>query len=280
MDKYLEKLVHDALKENGFDNSIPSLTFIDNKKEAFGNFIVKTPGIISGTLILEEVFRQINPKIKVNILKKDGEFVNKGDVVASVSGKMLDILRAEKVACNFLQKMSGIATLTDKYVQEVKGTNCTIYDSYNTTPLLREFEQEAVVHGNGNNWFFSLPEYVLIKDFHIQLAGSITEAVNKIRLKYGRTVTIDVETTNEEEYLEASNVDCDIITLENMSLDLITTLVSNRNFDKKIRINSNVPIGKLRTFALLGVEYITFETLSHASKALDIRFKFLKKTFR
>ena len=140
MEKELEKLIHDALKEDGYEKDITSASIIELKKEAIGNFIVKTPGRISGTKIVQEVFRQINPRIKVNILKRDGDYVNKGDVVASVSGKMIDILRGERVASNFLQLMSGIATMTDKYAQELKGTECKILDSDNFVPLLRKFE--------------------------------------------------------------------------------------------------------------------------------------------
>jgi len=167
MEKDLEKLIHDALKEDGYEKDLTSTAIIDLKKEAVGNFIVKTPGIISGVTIVEEVYRQINPRVKVNILKDDGDYVNKGDVVVSISGKMIDILRGERVALNFLQIMSGVATLTDKYAQELKGTECVIVDSGKMIPLLRKFENQAVYHGNGLNYIQNLNDQIIIKDYHI-----------------------------------------------------------------------------------------------------------------
>lgn len=280
MEKELEKLIHEALKEDGYEKDLTSNSIIDFKKEAFGNFIVRTSGIISGTEIIKEVYRQINPRVNVKILKEDGEYVNKGDVVASISGKMIDILRGERVSLNFLQIMSGIATLTDKYSQELKGTECLIVDSAKTIPLLKKFENQAVYHGNGINYFQNLNNQIIIKDYHILIAGSISDAVEKVRIKNGYDMLVDVEISTEEEFFEAVNTDCDIITLCNMSDDLIEKICSLDRNNKKIKILGNIPIGKIRTFALMGIDYISVDCLSHASKALDITFKFLKKTFK
>lgn len=280
MEKDLEKLIHEALKEDGYEKDLTSTAIIDLKKEAVGNFIVKTPGIISGVTIVEEVYRQINPRVKVNILKDDGDYVNKGDVVVSISGKMIDILRGERVALNFLQIMSGVATLTDKYAQELKGTECVIVDSGKVIPLLRKFENQAVYHGNGLNYIQNLNNQIIIKDYHILIAGSISDAVEKVRIKNGYDMFVDVEVSTEEEFLEALDTDCDIITLCNMSDDLIERVCSFEHNNKKIKISGNIPIGKIRTFGLMGIDYISIDCLSHASKALDITFKFLKKTFR
>ena len=279
MDKELEKLIHDALKEDCYDKDITSTSIIENKKDAVGNFIVKTPGILSGTKILQEVYRQISTKVKVNILKKDGDFVNKGDVVASISGKMNDILKGERVALNFLQILSGVSTMTDKYAQELKGTNCQIVDSYKTIPLLKKFTGLAVSDGNGINYIQNLSDQIIIKDYHIIMAGSITDAVQKVRLKNGFDFSIDVEITNEEEFLEALDTDCEIITLCNLSDELIEKLCLIPHQNKIIKVSGNIPIGKIRSIALMGVDYISVENIAHASKALDICFKFLKKSF-
>lgn len=279
MDKELEKLIHDALKEDCYDKDITSTSIIENKKDAVGNFIVKTPGILSGTKILQEVYRQISTKVKVNILKKDGDFVNKGDVVASISGKMNDILKGERVALNFLQILSGVSTMTDKYAQELKGTNCQIVDSYKTIPLLKKFTGLAVSDGNGINYMQNLSDQIIIKDYHIIMAGSITDAVQKVRLKNGFDFSIDVEITNEEEFLEALDTDCEIITLCNLSDELIEKLCLIPHQNKIIKVSGNIPIGKIRSIALMGVDYISVENIAHASKALDICFKFLKKSF-
>lgn len=280
MDKDLEKLIHDAIKEDCYDKDITSTSLIDNKKEGIGNFIVKTPGVLSGVTILKEVFRQINPKIKVNLLKEDGEYLNKGDVIASISGKMNDILKGERTALNFIQVLSGVATTTDKYAQELKGTNCQIVDSYKTIPLFKKLTGLAVSDGFGINYSKTLSDQIIIKDYHIIMAGSIIDAVQNVRLKNGYDLPIDVEITSEEEYLEALETDCEIITLCNLSDELIEKLCLIPHQDKLIKVSGNISIGKIRTLALMGVDYIAIDNLVHGSKALDICFKFLKKSFK
>lgn len=280
MEKELEKVIHDALKEDCSDKDLTSLAIIDPKKEGFGNFVVKASGVVSGTEIIKEVYRQINPKIKVNIVKNDGEYVHKGDVIAAVSGRMNDIIKGETVVLNFLQIISGVATITDKYAEELKGTNCMIRDTRLTTPLLRKFEKLAVIHGNGENSRFNLSDQVLIRDYHIAMAGSIIDAVDSVRSKYGYDIIVEVEVSTEEEYHEALDTDCDIIMLNNMSNEMIALLCSIPHKGKKIEVSGNISIGRLRSIAMLGIDYISIDSLSHGSKGLDICFKFLKKTYK
>lgn len=280
MEKELEKLIHEALKEDVYDKDVTSLSIIETKREGIANLIVKSSGVVSGTQIAKEVFRQISPKIKFNILKRDGEYVHKGDVIASISGRMIDIIRGERVALNFLQRMSGIATLTDKYVEELKGTNCQILDTRKTTPLLREFEKEAVVHGKGLNNRFNLSEQASIKDYHIAIAGSVEEAVKRVRTKYGDELIIEVEVTNKDQYLEALESDCDVIRIDNLSNDELNELCMISHDGKKLIASGNITINKIRSIALLGVDYISIDSLVHSAKALDIDFKFLKKSYK
>lgn len=280
MEKELEKLIHEALKEDGYDKDVTSLSIIEPKREGIGNFIVKSSGVVSGTLICKEVFRQISPKIKFNILKRDGEYVHKGDVIASISGRMVDIIRGERVALNFLQRMSGIATITDKYVEELKGTNCQILDTRKTTPLLRQFEKDAVIHGKGLNNRSNLTEQASVKDYHIAVAGSINSAVERIRTKFGDEIAIEVDVENNEEFIDAINSDCDVIKLQNMSNEELIELCSIPHGNKKLVACGNITINRVRSIALLGVDYISIDSLVHSAKALDINFKFLKKSFK
>ena len=280
MEKDLEKLIHDALKEDGYDKDVTSLAIIESKKEGFASFFVRTSGVLSGVTILKEIYRQIGPKVKLNILKNDGDYLNKGDVIASISGRMIDILRGERVALNFLQRMSGIATLTDKFAEELKGTGCQIIDTRNTTPLLRKFEKDAVVHGKGFNNRFNLTEQVFINENHIAAIGSITDAVQNVRDKYGSEIVIEVEIKTKDEYLEALETDCDVLTLDNMSNELMSELCAISHYNKKIIASGNMTLGRVRSVALTGVDYISIETLSNSSKSLDICMKFLKKTFK
>ena len=280
MEKDLEKLIHDALKEDGYEKDVTSLATIETKKDAYANFFVKNSGVVSGTSILKEIYRQINPKIKVSILKEDGDYVNKGDVIASVYGRMNDIIRGHKVALNFLQRLSGIATITDKFVEELKGTNCLIVDTRNNTPLLRKFEKDAVVHGKGNNSRFNLTEQVLIKDYHILVCGSITDAVLKARSKYNSEMLILVEVQSKEEYLEAIETSCDVVILNEMSNEQIEDLINIPHDNIQIGVSGNIPIGRFRSIALLGVDFIFVDCLTHSYKTLDIKFKFLQRTFK
>ena len=280
MEKELEKLIHDALKEDGYDKDITTLAIVDPKKECFGSFIVKSSGVVSGAEILKEVYRQISPRVKVNIVKKDGEYVHKGDVIASITGRMTDILRGERVALNFLQKMSGIASLTDKYVEELKGTNCKILDTRCTTPLLRRFEQDAVVHGGGFNHRFNLSDQAIIKDYHIASCDGINEAVEKLRKKFDEELTIAVEVSTIEEYEEALNSDCDVIMLYNMSNELIEEACSIPHNGKAIVASGTMTPNRVRSVAILGVDYISINSLSHSAKALDVVFKVLKRSYK
>lgn len=181
MDKKIIELIKQALIEDGYDNDVTTFNLINKDMMLSGSFIVKATGVVSGIDVAKEVFRQINPKIKMEILKDNGTFVNRGDVIASIEGPMRDILRGERVALNFLQRMSGIAATTAKFVQELAGTECKILDTRKTTPLLRVLERQAVRDGGGMNHRYNLSDQVLIKDNHIAAIGSIEKAVEMVR---------------------------------------------------------------------------------------------------
>ena len=151
MDKKITELIKMALIEDGYENDVTTLNLVDKDVMLSGSFIVKATGVVSGIDVAKEVFRVVNPKIKMQILKENGTFVNRGDVIASIEGPMRDILRGERVALNFLQRMSGIAATTAKFVQELAETNCKILDTRKTTPVLRILERRAVRDGGGTN---------------------------------------------------------------------------------------------------------------------------------
>ena len=216
MDKKAIELIKEALIEDGVDNDITTLNLVSKDKMLTGSFIVKATGVVSGIDVAKEVFKQINPRIKMEILKANGTFVNRGDVIATIEGPMRDILRGERVALNFLQRMSGIAATTAKFVQELAGTNCKILDTRKTAPLLRVFERQAVRDGGGENHRFNLSDRVLIKDNHIAASGSIQDAVSILRKAVGRGMIIEVEVETLDEFMEALNTSADVIMLDNM----------------------------------------------------------------
>lgn len=280
MDKKAIELIKEALIEDGVDNDITTLNLVSKDKMLTGSFIVKATGVVSGIDVAKEVFKQINPRIKMEILKANGTFVNRGDVIATIEGPMRDILRGERVALNFLQRMSGIAATTAKFVQELAGTNCKILDTRKTAPLLRVFERQAVRDGGGENHRFNLSDRVLIKDNHIAASGSIQDAVSILRKAVGRGMIIEVEVETLDEFMEALNTSADVIMLDNMSNEVIKKCVELNEGKKKLEASGNMELKKVRSVALLGVDYISVGSLTHSYKALDISLKFRKSNFR
>ena len=276
MDKKIIELIKQALIEDGYDNDVTTFNLINKDMMLSGSFIVKATGVVSGIDVAKEVFRQINPKIKMEILKDNGTFVNRGDVIASIEGPMRDILRGERVALNFLQRMSGIAATTAKFVQELAGTECKILDTRKATPLLRVLERQAVRDGGGMNHRYNLSDQVLIKDNHIAAVGSIEKAVEMVRKSVGKTMKIEVEVETKEEFLEALGTSADIIMLDNMNNELMKELVEINNHSKKIEASGNMELKRVRSVALLGVDYISVGALTHSYKSLDISLKFYK----
>lgn len=280
MDKKAIELIKEALIEDGVDNDITTLNLVSKDKMLTGSFIVKATGVVSGIDVAKEVFKQINPRIKMEILKANGTFVNRGDVIATIEGPMRDILRGERVALNFLQQMSGIAATTAKFVQELAGTNCKILDTRKTAPLLRVFERQAVRDGGGENHRFNLSDRVLIKDNHIAASGSIQDAVSILRKAVGRGMIIEVEVETLDEFMEALNTSADVIMLDNMSNEVMKKCVELNEGKKKLEASGNMELKKVRSVALLGVDYISVGSLTHSYKALDISLKFRKSNFR
>ena len=279
MDKKAIELIKEALIEDGVDNDITTLNLVSKDKMLTGSFIVKATGVVSGIDVAKEVFKQINPRIKMEILKANGTFVNRGDVIATIEGPMRDILRGERVALNFLQRMSGIAATTAKFVQELAGTNCKILDTRKTAPLLRVFERQAVRDGGGENHRFNLSDRVLIKDNHIAASGSIQDAVSILRKAVGRGMIIEVEVETLDEFMEALNTSADVIMLDNMSNEVMKKCVELNEGKKKLEASGNMELKKVRSVALLGVDYISVGSLTHSYKALDISLKFRKSNF-
>ncbi len=276
MDKKVTELIKEALLEDGYENDVTTLNLVNKDIMLSGSFIVKATGVVSGIDVAKEVFRIINPKIKMEILRQNGEFVNRGDVIASIEGPMRDILRGERVALNFLQRMSGIAATTAKFVQELSGTDCKILDTRKTTPLLRILERQAVRDGGGQNHRYNLTDQVLIKDNHIAAVGSITKSVEMARKAVGKSMKIEIEVETKEEFLEALKTSADIIMLDNMTNEQMKELVEINNHQKKLEASGNMELKRVRSVALLGVDYISVGALTHSYKSLDISLKFYK----
>ncbi len=269
--KIVDKIIKDALNEdmpNGdvtTDNLIP----IDSKSDA--KFIAKEDGVISGCKVVRRVFELIGGQFELKFLVNDGDTVKPYDVIATLSGDTRTILKGERVALNLFQRMSGIATTTKKFTDELVGKT-KILDTRKTTPNLRYLEKLAVVHGGGTNHRYSLSDMAMLKDNHIDAAGGITKAVNKIRPLVNCKIEVEVE--NLEQFKEALNTECDIIMLDNMSNEIMRECVLLNNNKKELEASGNMTVSRIKEVSQIGVDYISVGALTHSPKALDISLKF------
>ncbi|MGD9761328.1 MAG: carboxylating nicotinate-nucleotide diphosphorylase [Candidatus Izemoplasmatales bacterium] len=273
MDDYIKSLVKNAINED-----IPKIDvsseYLFSNEQSTGEFIAKEDGIISGINVCREVFYQIDKDTEFKVLKYDGAVVKKGEIIATVSGLTKSILKAERVGLNFLQRMSGIATMTRMFVEEIKGFDTEILDTRKTTPLLRILEKKAVRDGGGTNHRFNLSEMVMLKDNHLKAANSIVEAVEKVRNAIGKNYKIEVEVESIEQFKEALSSDCDIIMLDNMTNEMMRECVIINNKIKKIEASGNMTLERVRSVAEVGVDYISVGGLTHSYKSMDISLKF------
>ncbi|MBU1145494.1 MAG: carboxylating nicotinate-nucleotide diphosphorylase [Firmicutes bacterium] len=267
------QLIKNALKEDmpHGDISTDSL-FKDEISEA--RLIAKESGVLSGMNICQLTFLEVDPSLEFTVLFKDSCHVSKGEVIALVKGRTKSILKAERVALNFLQRMSGIATLTAKFVEKTKGTNAMILDTRKTTPTLRILEKQAVLDGGGKNHRMNLSEMVMLKDNHIQAAASITRAVEIVKSKIPSSMKIEVEVETIEGFIEALYTPCDIIMLDNMSLENMKKCVSLNQNKKKLEASGNMTLDRIEEVSKTGVDYISVGQLTHSYQSLDISLKF------
>lgn len=273
MEKILEHTIKLALDEDIGDEDITTKAVIPADVRAKGIFIIKANGIIAGLKVAEKVFKIIDDQIIYKIFTEDGSFVKTGSISAEVEGSASSILKSERVALNYLQRMSGIATLTNDFVREIKHTKAKILDTRKTVPGLRLLDKEAVRLGGGKNHRIGLFDLFLIKDNHIEIAGSITEAVLRCRdyrRKNNSAFKIEVETKNLFEVKEALSCDIDIIMLDNFNADLMKQAVELINNKCLVEASGNINLKNVKEVAETGIDYISVGALTHSVKALDI----------
>lgn len=275
----INQFIKQALLEDGADKDLTALATVDSKKECSGSFIVKTPGIFSGSEVLIAIYQQINPKVEVNIVKEDGTFVNKGDVVAGIHGRMQDILKGEQVALNMIERLSGVATMTSKYSEEVQGTKCMIEASRDVTPLYKEAELKAIVDGGGKVGRMGLNDHIVITKNHVYVTGTITDAIRLVRRKYPDQV-IEVEAYTKDDFLEALEAGVDSIILCEMTNEAMQELIAIPHRGTIIKASGNMTIARTRSVAMLGVDAIIVNCLSLQAKGLEMKLRFLKRSFK
>lgn len=270
---YTDDLIKKALSEdiNYIDSTSDLL--IDESSVSNAYFMAKSEGVISGLDVALRVFELLDKDIEIKRNKKDGDRVEKGDIIATFSGKTRALLKGERTSLNILQHMSGISTYTAKCVELVKGTKASITDTRKTLPGLRALQKYAVLMGGGRNHRYNLSDAAMLKDNHIDAFGSITEAVNALRQKAGHMLKIEVETRNLDELREAISVGADVIMLDNMDYNTMKMAVEINKGKAKLEASGNVTLDNIADVAKTGVDIISLGALTHSVCAFDISMK-------
>lgn len=262
--------VRRALEEDIGDGDATTLFTIPTDATLGGRFVAKEPGVIAGLSVAQLTFRLVDERVLFTPHVADGDSVQQGQAFAVVSGPCRALLTAERVALNFLQRMSGVATLTRRFVQAVQGTRAVILDTRKTAPGLRLLDKWAVRIGGGQNHRFGLYDMVLIKDNHIAAVGSISQAVARVRAADDQRRPIEVEVRTLAELEEALPLDVDRILLDNMSRDEMRQAVRITNGRTPLEASGNVTLENVAEVAATGVDYISAGALTHSVRALDI----------
>ncbi len=274
----IKELVAAVLREDIGEGDITTEACAFRKRNANARIIAKQCGIIAGLEIAKTVFEILDSKIKFKSLVKDGTKVKKGDVIAELSGHAAHILAGERTALNFLQRLSGIATLTGEYVEKVKPYKARIFDTRKTTPGMRDIEKYAVSVGGGQNHRMGLYDMVMIKDNHLKIANrNIEELVQAIRKKVPKNVKIEIEAENLSQVREALQSQADVIMLDNMDIETTKKAVSLINNSKfkiqnlpEIEVSGDVNLNSVEKIAECEVDRISVGRLTHSAKAMDI----------
>src|SRR5690606_24669765 len=273
----LKKFVDQAVLEDVQDGDHTSLASLPEDKMGEAKLLVKDDGIIAGVEVGVEIFSHIDENLQVEILVNDGSIVENGDIVLYVKGRIHSILKAERLVLNVMQRMSGIASRTAEYVKQLDGTNTKILDTRKTTPLLRFLEKRAVVLGGGVNHRFGLYDMILIKDNHVDYAGSITNAVkNAVKYKNEKklNIPIEVEVRNFEELEELLHCKgVDRVMFDNFTPEDVRKAVSVVAGKLITEASGGIDLSTIRSYALSGVNYISVGALTHSVKSLDLSLK-------
>lgn len=276
-DEAISLFIKSALNEDLGEGDHSTLATIPPSKKSKAKLLIKANGIIAGITIAEKIFNEIDPSLQLTFFKKDGDIMSAGEIAFEVSGKAQSILSGERLVLNCMQRMSGIATYTNRLSQLIEGTKSQLMDTRKTTPNFRLMEKWAVAIGGGRNHRFALYDMIMLKDNHIDVAGSITQAVRDAKeyLKSkNKNLKIEVETRTLSEVEEALNTNSvDVIMLDNMSLDEMRQSVKLINGKCKTEASGGITEATLRAVAESGADYISMGSLTHSAKSLDLSLK-------
>ena len=283
-EEQLNSIIDFALAEDLSHGDVTSEVLIPPELHGRASMLIKAEGVLAGNEVAKGIFLRVDPSLKVEVLIQDGTKVKPGDVIATVSGKVISILKAERTALNFLQRLSGIASQTAQYVAKTRGSTATIVDTRKTTPGLRLLEKYAVLMGGGQNHRFHLADGILIKDTHLAALGavgmSLKDIVAKAKQNAPQGLTIEVEVGTAQEAQDAVDTEADMIMLDNMNPDEMRRVVSLIPSKIKIEASGGITLANVDAAAMAGVDIISIGALTHSTTALDISLKLEPQTIK
>jgi nicotinate-nucleotide pyrophosphorylase (carboxylating) len=265
------EIVRRALAEDLGWGDVTTEATVGSDQRAQGILLAKAPCVVAGLDVALEVFRQLDPAVTVKTARADGDRCAPGDVLATLTGSAASLLTAERTALNFLQQLSGIATLTRAFVDAAEG-RITILDTRKTTPTLRVLEKYAVRAGGGLNHRSGLDDGILIKDNHVRLAGGVAEAVRRMKLA-GQEMPIEVEAQSLDQVDDAVAAGADIVLLDNLSTSEIQDAVRRIGGRAKIEISGGITLARVPELAATGADYVSVGALTHSAPAVDLSFE-------
>lgn len=273
------RTIQQALAEDIGAGDVTSNAIIPIDEQLKGHIIAKQDGVISGLLVAQAVYRACDAGIECRMTAEEGQHVSRGQELMQLAGSARSLLTAERTALNFMGRMSGISTLTNAYVDAVQGTRAEILDTRKTAPGLREFDKLAVKLGGGTNHRIGLYDMVLIKDNHIDFAGSIEKAVQNAR-NATRGLEIEVEARTLEDVAIALQLGVERIMLDNMNCEMMSQAVMMNNGRAKLEASGNITLQNVREVAQTGVDFISIGALTHSVVVFDVSFDYLEKPGR
>ncbi len=278
-DELIDDLLTLAFAEDVGDGDHTTLSTIPDTAVGKQRLIIKEPGVIAGVEVARKVFAKFDPELKMTVFINDGAKVKPGDVAFEVEGKVQSLLQTERIMLNIMQRMSGIATTTNRYQQLLEGLKTKVIDTRKTQPGMRLLDKEAVKIGGGGNHRIGLFDMILIKDNHVDFAGGIPQAVGAAKeycQRTGRNLKIELEVRNTEEIKQALEVGVDRIMLDNFTPERTAEAVKLINGATEIESSGGITIDTLRAYGETGVDFISVGALTHSVKGLDMSFKAVK----
>lgn len=275
-EELLMRLIELAIDEDIADGDLSTNALIPESEQATAIMTMKADGVISGLEVARRVFEWFE-NIVWTPLVKDGDHVQKGQEILKIEGSYKTLLQAERLALNFMQRMSGIATETAHYVERLKDTKVKLLDTRKTAPGMRITDKMAVLHGGGSNHRMGLYDMIMLKDNHIKVAGGIPQAIKAAKKGLPLSIKVEVETTTLEEVKQAVDNGADIIMLDNMDNETMRQAVELIHGRAKTEASGNMSLERLKEVAETGIDYISVGALTHSVKALDISMNFKTK---